>query len=116
VYVAGHSLGGHLTYNAASEAIRIDSSRVGKIATFNGLGLCLGITLFGDVVDEQRLNSQKNKIINYSVEGDPVSKGFLGFTTWHYGSVTTYSKSAVAPDAHSMLNFLTRLEPLGRAS
>ena len=113
-YVTGHSLGGHLAYNAAAEGINYDISKIKGIVTFNGLGLTLGLTLFGDVWDEAQLLKKPSVIRNYSVEGDPVSKGFLGFTTFHYGTTYTYKQSAKAPDAHNLYTFLDNLEPLSR--
>lgn len=49
IYVTGHSLGGHLAYNAGAQAIYLDASAVKGIVTFNGLGLVLGVTLVGDL-------------------------------------------------------------------
>ena len=114
IYVTGHSLGGHLAYNAAAEGIDYNKSAIKGIVTFNGLGLTLGLTLVGDLWDEQQLLKKQEVIRNYSVEGDPVSKGFLGFTTFHYGTTCLYAQSANAPDAHSLYTFLEQLDPVSR--
>lgn len=113
-YVTGHSLGGHLAYNAAAEGINYDKSAIEGVVCFNGLGLCIGLTLLGDVWDEAQLQKKDEVIRNYSVEGDPVSKGFLGFTTFHYGTTYTYKQSSGAKDAHDLYTFIENLGPYGR--
>jgi len=113
-YVTGHSLGGHLAYNAAAAGIDYSKSSIKGVVTFNGLGLTLGLTLFGDLWDEAQLMKKTEVIRNYSVEKDPVSKGFLGFTTFHYGTTYTYAISPEAPDAHSLYTFLEQLDPTAR--
>jgi len=109
-YVTGHSLGGHLTYNAGAQGISYDKSSIKGIVTFNGLGLTLGLTLIGDLWDEKQLLKLESKIRNHKVKGDPVSKGFLGFTTFHYGTTTTYNMDSEAPDKHNLYTFFKELK------
>ncbi len=113
-HVVGHSLGGHLAYNAAAQGIDYNSSVIKSIVTFNGLGLTFGGFGLGDVWDEWQLNKKLSVIRNYMVEGDPVSKGFLGGTTVHYGISYTWTKHQDAPDEHSLYTFLVGLTPLNR--
>ena len=82
--------------------------------TFNGLVLTLGLTLFGDVWNGYQLNRKREVIRDYSVEGDPVSKGFLGFTTVHCGTRYTFTKSNKSPSEHDIYTFLDKLEPKSR--
>ncbi len=114
-YVTGHSLGGHLTYNAAAKGIDYNSSAIKAIVTFNGLGLTFGGFGLGDVFDEEQLLKKSSVIRNYMVENDPVSKGLLGATTVHYGTNYTYEMNRNAPDEHSLYTFLSLLDPLKRA-
>lgn len=74
-YITGHSLGGHLAYNAAAEGIDYDKSSIKGRVTFNGLGL---VYHPGDMWDDIRLVKLESEIRNYMVKGDPVSKGFFG--------------------------------------
>jgi len=113
-YVTGHSLGGHLTYNAAAEGINYDIDAIKGVTTFNGLGLCLGLTLFGDVWDEAQLMKKTYVIRDYKVDGDPVSRGPLGATTFHYGTEYAYPKRYDADGAHDLYNFLVDIDPRGR--
>ena len=106
-YITGHSLGGHLAYNAAAEGIHYDKSSIKGIVTFNGLGL---VYHPGDMWDDIQLVKLESEIRNYMVKGDPVSKGFLGFTTLHYGKTFTYKKSLKSPDEHNLYTFFEILK------
>mgnify|MGYP007090527224 CR=1 FL=1 len=103
-----------MAYNAAAKGISMDPSAIKGIVTFNGLGLTIGLTLVGDVLDAYQLLKKPEVIRDYSVEGDPVSKGFLDFTTFHYGTRFTYPKSDKSPSEHDMYTFLDILEPKSR--
>ena len=112
-YITGHSLGGNLAYNAGAEALNKNSSAVKEIVTFNGLGLTIGLTLFGDVWDEAQLMKHLDKITNYKVEGDPVYP-ILG--TFHYGTTYEIKQNYFegGSPAHSLTNFFNVLEPKNR--
>ncbi|MGH4120765.1 VWA domain-containing protein, partial [Clostridium sp.] len=109
IYVTGHSLGGNLAMNAASTAINMNKDKFERLATFNGLGLLVGVT-FGlfDVVDEHRLLSVEDRIYDYRVEKDPVSNLWI---TFHYGEKKEVKKSDGAKDAHHMYSFFEQLYP-----
>lgn len=110
IYITGHSLGGHLTYNAAAKAISINKDAVKGVSTFNGLGLCIGLTLFGDVFDEQELLKKEDVIRTYYVHGDLVGDGALDFFTYHYGTRLPYDMHAQADSEHDMFNFVQDIE------
>ena len=109
-YIIGHSLGGHLAYNAGAEAIKKNSNAVKEIVTFNGLGLAAG---WFDLGDEITLLKNSYKITDYVVDGDPVYPIPL---TIHCGKKELIGQNyfnGTFP-AHSMINFLNVLEPKGR--
>lgn len=121
IYVTGHSLGGSLAYNAASKAVDVDSSRVKRVAVYNALGLVMGVTLGTfDIKDEKNLLSIEDKIYDYRVEWDVVSK--IPFT-FHYGNEieVPYSKDLQGDiikydpiKAHSLYSIFEVIDPLGR--
>ena len=106
VFVTGHSLGGNVAYNLASKALDVDSGRVKKINTYNGLGLLFGITLgLTDVVDEYRLVNNAEKIKDYHIEGDPV----FPLSIFHYGEHIKLSMCEGAYGAHDLYSFFVHL-------
>ncbi|GHU56140.1 hypothetical protein FACS1894132_13220 [Clostridia bacterium] len=105
-YFTGHSLGGNLAYNGGAKALSIDSGRVKRIVTFNGLGLMPTASLISDGVDSLILDLNKIKITNYIVENDPVQKIPLDF---HFGNTIKYPKSKEAIDEHNIYTFLDNI-------
>ncbi len=116
IYITGHSLGGNLAYNGAAAAILFRRSAVKGVSVFNALGLGgLAITAdFKDLSESIILMSARSIIKNYSVDGDPVSRGFLGFTTFHYGVMYPIALHPNAKDAHNLYNFHAVLQPIKR--
>jgi VWFA-related protein len=112
-YITGHSLGGHLAYNAAAKAFDTKKSIVKRVAAFNGLGLVVGLTLLSDAWDRAQLVSNSGKIINYRVTGDVVYSIPI---TYHYGSVyeVPNTSSGGLFSAHGLINFFNALSPTGR--
>lgn len=109
LYITGHSLGGYLAYKGAAAGIFKNKNDVDGVVTFNGLGLTFGLNIVGNLVDEILLLKKDDVIRNYSVNGDPVSQGFIGYTTKHYGETITFDKSSKARDEHAMYTFLDNL-------
>ena len=116
-----NSLGGSLAYNAASKAVDVNSNRVKGVTVYNGLGLVLGVSLgIFDVGDEKNLISIEDRVYNYKVDWDVVSRLPL---TFHYGKSiqVNYSKDLEGNfikydpiKAHSLYSVFESIRPLGR--
>ena len=112
VYITGHSLGGNLAYYGAASALSTHRSAIKGVAVFNGLGLTY---TSAPLVEHYLLQKNSAVIRNYSVAGDIVSQGFLGFTTLHYGTAMPLTeKIPQAKSTHNLCNFLAVLNPIER--
>lgn len=65
-YITGHSLGGHLAYDAGAECIRYNKKFIKEIVTFDGLGLIPDFNR-GDRLSEKQLMNNKSIITDYAV-------------------------------------------------
>ncbi|GHU56132.1 hypothetical protein FACS1894132_13190 [Clostridia bacterium] len=113
-YFTGHSLGGNLAYNGGAKALSIDSGRVKRIVTFNGLGLTK-IILPTDLVTSIILINAGNKIINYCVRVEENKLLKLDYVyglieTEHFGKTYFCEINANAPDRHSLYTFIEKLQ------
>lgn len=98
IYVTGHSLGGNLTYHAASDGIEYNAPAIRGIVTFNGLGLALRHNFVDFLWADKRLKDNSSIIRDYRVYGDWVSEGIIGNVTEHYGGKPIYyNKSPSIP-------------------
>ncbi len=99
LYITGHSLGGYLAIYATGIVLKSDKLKKHfvKTTTFNGLGL-------GYISDEQIKdnleNIDKDKLINYKIEGDIVSLIGKHFTDF----ITLKNISAIDPETPFIVN------------
>ena len=120
-FIVGHSLGGYLAYCGGAKALNERPSAIAGIMTFNGLGLCPGLTGmlgFNGFFEraELLLTVCRSVITNHMVSGDFVSNGIVDTVTSasHYGLCTLCNQHPAAPSKHSMFNFIAALGPDGR--
>ncbi len=125
IYICGHSLGGNLALNASTKALKIKSSVVKRVSTFNGLGMP-HVKVLTELFtwDFITLYTNEERFYDYEIEGDIVS----GFETkpdkkWYDLfdiELTTgigHRPSALpqkVKSAHSLENFYLQMGPLGR--
>lgn len=112
IYVTGHSLGGYLALMASSQLVEHDvEDKIREVVTFNGLGMNLGGSLVGtilDLDDYSNFGKIQGKLKHYRTDNDVVS--LIGYTP---GDDITVSRSGSigalnAADGHGLFSFAER--------
>jgi hypothetical protein len=109
IYITGHSLGGYLSYVAATRAYGL-SLNIMEVATFNALGL--NVQPESNRIDV--LRKHEENIFSYGVKGDLV----FGLENSYIKVGTQYCDKDYFDDgiisAHCIYNFIDDVEPFDR--
>ncbi len=99
LYITGHSLGGYLATYATGIILKSDKLKKHfvKTTTFNALGLGY---ISNNQIKENLKNIDKDKLINYKIEGDIVSLIGKHFTDF----ITLKNISAIDPETPFIVN------------